>query len=93
MRISAIRDLMAKTNQNLRDEDCFAFNVIDDYSLVLPRKKELHNVLVNRKCKVHALNDEKKLWTISTTDSYRFFTGTLDECFVYCVEHGLATTK
>ena len=93
MRISVIRDLMAKTNQSLREEDHFSFNVIDDYSLVSPRRKELHNVLVNRKCKVHALSDDKVLWSISTKKDYRFFTGTLDECFMYCVNHGLASTK
>lgn len=93
MRISAIRDLMVKTNQSLCKEDYFAFNVINDNSLVLPRKKELHNVLVNRNCKVHALNDAKERWTISTKNQHRFFSGTLEECFLYCVKHGYANLK
>ena len=93
MRIKEIEAIINEFNEKREEAGKFHFLEIIDYSLMNERKKVLHNVLVNKYCRIISNDSIRVRWEVEYPKHTPVFKGHLDACLLYVEKNKLCGRK
>ena len=80
LKIAEIKNMLKEHNENNPKEKELNFKLVVDHSLINPRVKELHNVIIGKNCRIVTAAESKQFWKLEVNGEF-IFRGCLASCF------------